>query len=145
MPVPVKFINSVRDTTVIIDHRQNQQRTFINLGFVPDSVVIDPDLRIISANNNVNKLPDGAGGPASVLVFPNPVLSDANLITSNFSTGNYAFRLLNNKGQLLWSKSLTNLSGTTFMTIPMSHLPAGIYWLSITNGKTFKQVKKLLK
>lgn len=145
MPVPVRFKNDQRDTMIVIDHRQNQQRSYIKLGFAPDSAFIDPDLKLISANNTVTRLPDAADGPSAVIVFPNPVLDNAGIITRNFSAGNYSFRLINSVGQILWSKSMNGMSGTNITSIPMGNLPRGIYWLSITDGKSLKLVKKLLK
>lgn len=145
MPVPIRFKNDNRDTIVVIDHKQNQQSSYIKLGFIPDSAFIDPNLKLISANNSVTRLNDAPDGPASFIVFPNPVADDVNVITRYFTTGDYSFRIINSAGQTLWSKSISGLSGTNFITIPTGNLPRGIYWLSITDGKSVKMVKRLLK
>jgi hypothetical protein len=144
IPVPVRFKNASRDTTIVINHIKNQQIAFQQIGFQPDSAFIDPKLKILSAKNTVSKTTPPAE-PNSVTVFPNPVQSQFTVYLKNFQLGTYSLMLYNTKGQLLWKNQMSNFSGSNLITVPSSNLPSGIYWLSIRGGKDIKIVKKILK
>ena len=111
MPVPVRFKNATRDTTLVIHHERNQQTAFQQLGFSPDSVFIDPKLKLVSANNTITKTEPAAADPNSVVVYPNPVQNQLTVYLKNFQTGNLSIVLYNTKGQLLWKEEIPNFSG----------------------------------
>jgi aminopeptidase N len=145
LPVPVRFKNATRDTIIVINHIKNQQIAFQQIGFQPDSAFIDPQLKILSAKNTVNKTTPPPAEPNSVTVFPNPVQSQFTIYLKNFQLGTLSLVLYNTKGQLLWQEQLNNFSGSSLLTVPSANLPSGIYWLSIRGGKDIKIVKKILK
>jgi aminopeptidase N len=145
MPVPVRFKNATRDTTIIIEHIRNQQTAFHQLGFTPDSAFIDPLLKLVSAKNTITKLDPPQSDPNSITVFPNPVQTQLTVYLKNFQAGNLKLILYNTKGQLLWKKQLNNFSGSDFIVFPTSTLPPGMYWLNIRNDDTLNLVKKILK
>jgi hypothetical protein len=145
MPVPVRFKNATRDTTIIIEHIRNQQTAFHRIGFIPDSVFIDPLLKIVSAKNTIIKSDPPLSDPNSVTLFPNPVQTQLTVYLKNFQSGNLSLVLYNTKGQLLWQKQMNNFSGSDFIIIPTANLPRGMYWLSIRDNKDLKLVKKVLK
>ena len=145
MPVPVRFKNATRDTTIIIEHIRNQQTAFHRIGFIPDSAFIDPLLKIVSAKNTITKSDPPPSDPNSVSIFPNPVQTQLTVYLKNFQTGNISMVLYNTKGQLLWQRQINNFSGSDFIVIPTDNLPRGMYWLSIRDNKDLKLVKKVLK
>lgn len=145
MPVPVRFKNATRDTTIIIEHIRNQQTAFHQIGFIPDSAFIDPLLKIVSAKNTITKSDPPPSDPNSVTIFPNPVQTQLTVYLKNFQSGNISMVLYNTKGQLLWQRQMNNFSGSDFIVIPTANLPRGMYWLSIRDNKDLKLVKKVLK
>ena len=145
MPVPVRFKNATRDTTIIIEHIRNQQTAFHRIGFIPDSAFIDPLLKIVSAKNTITKSDPPPSDPNSVSIFPNPVQTQLTVYLKNFQSGNISMMLYNTKGQLLWQRQMNNFSGSDFIVIPTDNLPRGMYWLSIRDNKDLKLVKKVLK
>ena len=82
MPVPIRFKNNSRDTTIIIQHQKNGQTGYVNIGFLADSAFIDPKLKMISANNSVVKSQD-ISNDDDIIIFPNPVKSSFNVLISN--------------------------------------------------------------
>ncbi len=72
MPVPIRFYGEGKDTTVVFDHAFSGEMFTTNPGFVIDSVIFDPDLWLVSANNSVtlgtNDLPAGK----NLILMPNP-------------------------------------------------------------------------
>lgn len=78
MPVAVKFKGADRDTTIVFEHILNDQSWIIYPGFKIDSVFIDPDQWLVSANNTyelINKSGD-------VDIYPNPSTTQMRLILS---------------------------------------------------------------
>ena len=145
MPVPVRFKNATRDTIIVINDERNQQITFHQLGFLPDSAFIDPFLKLISAKNSVTKINAPVSVPNTVTVFPNPVQSQLTAYFKNFQPGNLSIVLYNTKGQVLWKKQINNFSGSDFILISMAELPRGIYWLNIRGSNNINMVKKIYK
>ena len=144
MPVPIRFKNRIRDTTIIIEHQKNGQAEFVNIGFIPDSAFIDPKLKIISANNTVEKTQEASNND-NVIVFPNPVKNSFNVLISDMKEGALKLSLFNSTGQVVWSKTNENFKGAELFNIPSGNLIPGIYWLSIRKDKEKAVVKRILR
>jgi hypothetical protein len=71
MPVPILFRNSTRDTIIVIDHKISGQTEIRDIGFIPDTVIFDPEVKLISANNTAERI-DIKNPPNYVKIFPNP-------------------------------------------------------------------------
>lgn len=72
MPVPVRLWNATQDTTVVLDHTFSGQSFDILPGFLVDSVAIDPEIWLLSAQNVVTAVTELARGNSSMRLFPNP-------------------------------------------------------------------------
>jgi hypothetical protein len=99
----------------------------------------------VSANNTITKTDPPAADPNTVVVYPNPMQTQLTIYLKNFQTGNLSMVLYNTKGQLLWKDEIPNFNGSNLLTVPVSVLPGGVYWLSIRSGKDIRIIKKLLK
>jgi hypothetical protein len=77
-------------------------------------------------------------------VYPNPVVSQANLTIRLSQSANTSFSLLDNSGKLIrkWKQDLQ--AGSTAMTISMEGLAAGLYYLEL-KGSNSQQRIKLIK
>ena len=60
MPVALKFKNANQEKTIIVDNKSNGEIFISNIGFIPDTVLVDPEYWLISKNNSTEKI-----------VFPN--------------------------------------------------------------------------
>lgn len=144
MPVPIRFKNNSRDTTIIIDHKKNGQVDYINIGFVADSAFIDPKYKIISANNTVTRS-QPISNEDDIIIFPNPIKNKFNLLISNLKAGPLTISLLNSIGQIVWKNTESNFIGAALYTIPSDKLAAGVYYLRLNNGKDPAITKKIVK
>jgi aminopeptidase N len=144
MPVPIRFKNALRDTTIIIEHQKNGQTGIVNIGFIADSAFIDPKLKIISANNTIIKT-EAVANDDDIIIFPNPVKSSVNVLISNLQKGSLQLSLYNSVGQVVWQKRNENFRGSELYTIPTDQLLSGIYWLSIKKDKEKAIVRRILK
>jgi aminopeptidase N len=145
MPVALKFKNATQQKTIVVDNKINGE-VFINkLGFVADSVFIDPDYWLISKNNTATKVVDNSGIQNVVQVFPNPIQSQFYIYLKNFTATAVAINLFTATGQLVYTKNATLINGSEYLEIASQHLPAGAYNLQIKSSNVFNYVKKLLK
>ncbi len=145
MPVPLRFQKGIQEKTIVIDHRKNNQLDFNNIGFIPDTVFIDPDLRLISANNSAFKISESTSGPNTVTIFPNPVPGQFYINLRNFTENKVTVTLHNSLGQLIWSKSLSLVNGGDLVNVSSDKLSGGVYWLRIKGEGNLNVVKKILK
>jgi hypothetical protein len=144
MPVPIRFKNTFYDTTVVLNHTKNGQVDFFKIGFVPDSVFIDPKLKIVSANNTVTKA-EIFPGSGNVMVFPNPVRDEFSVLLKDMSEGILNLSLYNNVGQLVWRQRFGNFSGADLFVVPSANLPAGSYWLRVNKDDDPEIIRKIIK
>ncbi|MBX3475938.1 MAG: M1 family metallopeptidase, partial [Planctomycetes bacterium] len=72
LPVPLRFSGGGRDSLLVLDHQQHDQEFTFLLPFAVDSVLLDPDTWLISAGNEVLRMPSAAFGSDRLLAWPNP-------------------------------------------------------------------------
>jgi hypothetical protein len=142
-PVPILFRNATRDSLIVIDHIKNAQTEIRNLGFVPDTAIIDPYVKIVSYNNKVQKT-GTSSKQNDVTVYPNPVGDQFSVLLRNFSADKATITVHNATGQLIWKQELSLPAGSDLISIPSSSWSSGIYILSV-KSKDSKFVKRMLK
>ncbi len=59
LPVALQFKNATQEKTIIVDNKYNAQIFNEKIGFVPDTVIIDPEYWLITRNNTVQKIIQG--------------------------------------------------------------------------------------
>ncbi|MGC4100679.1 M1 family aminopeptidase [Ferruginibacter sp.] len=145
LPVALKFKNSTQEKTIVLDNKVNGEEFFSNIGFVADTVLIDPDYWLITKNNTTTKVFDVVNGNNIVQVFPNPVKDQFYIYLRNFAAQSSAnINLFNSVGQLIYTRKVALPAGSEYLEIPSKNLAAGEYNLQVIVGD-FKYVKKLLK
>ena len=75
MPIPIQFSNGIKDTIIVFNHTFSGQQFTVNIPFNVTSVVFDPDLWLLSANNNVVVGIVENNEELSFSVYPNPASS----------------------------------------------------------------------
>lgn len=144
MPVPVRFKNAFYDTTVVLNHVKNNQVDFFNIGFLPDSVFIDPKYKLVSANNTVTRV-EIFPGADNVVAYPNPAQKEFSVLLKNMTEGVLHLSLYNTHGQLVWRKRMGNFSGSDFFTVPLANLAPGNYWLKVNKDEDPEIIKRIIK
>ena len=143
MPVALQFKNATQQKTVVVDSKKNGDIFFKNIGFIADTVIIDPEYWIISRNNTSQKIADVAP-PNTIQVFPNPVQDQLYLYIRNYSLPNASVSIYNATGQLVYRKNLT-VNGSAFEEIPFQKFSRGMYIIKVQSGSDVKFIKKLVK
>lgn len=143
LPVPIKLKNATQQKTILLDNTKNGQEFLENIGFVPDSIFVDPEYWLISKDNTVKKVADNSAAN-SIAVFPNPIQSQFSIWLRNFSAATADIGLYNAAGQLVLAQKVNLVNGSEYVEIQSSRFPKGMYTLRILAG-TFKYTKKLIK
>jgi hypothetical protein len=144
LPVALKFKNATQEKTVVIDNRSNNEIFIRNIGFVADTVLVDPEFWLTSRFNTSVKIPDQAA--YGIKVFPNPVIDQIYISFSQLTSSSSATIVLyNSSGQRVYSSNVTLLNGSQYIAIPAQHLASGVYTIRINAGSELKYTKKLWK
>jgi aminopeptidase N len=127
MPVPLKFKDATHDTIIVFDNTFSGQQYSVNPGFRPDSILFDPDMWIVSANDTVMMSVEEYPPNHLFSIFPNPVTNDVNI---HFSS--YAFQganLYDISGRLVRSVNTVVKQGD--IKLKMSDITKGIYFIKV--------------
>ena len=143
MSVPILFKNKYFDTTIVIKHMMNDQVNFTQLGFIADTAIIDPEYKIISAENRVTKRDIITNSDVSV--FPNPIGNQFSILLKNMTEGVLYIRIYDTKGNVLYQKRIGNFKGNDLIPIPSEKLPNGMYWIAIKKDDDPILVRKVVK
>lgn len=131
MPVPVKFSSATRDTLIVFDHQFNNQEYIIDLDFLPDSILVDPDIWLVSGGNTYTLGMDDLVKNKNFRISPNPfsdVIRIESLINDYLS-----IELLDLSGKQLWSGLFRAMPGE-LITIPAGDVKSGYYVIKITGA-----------
>ena len=74
----MQFKNATQQKTIVVNNTFNGQIFFNNIGFIADTVIIDPDYWLITKNNISQKINDNITSENFVQVFPNPFVNNFN-------------------------------------------------------------------
>ena len=145
LPVALQFKNATQQKTVVVDNKTNGEIFIKEIGFVPDTVLVDPAYWLITRNNTTAKVAGNVNGKNVIQVFPNPIQSQFYIYMNNFTTSATVINLYNDIGQRVYSKEIILQNGSAFIEVPSKQLAAGVYMLSVKAGSDVNFVKRLLK
>ncbi len=145
LPVALKFKNTTQEKIVVVDNKTNGEIFIKNIGFIADTVEVDPSYWLITKNNVSVKVPDVVSGQNVVQVFPNPIPNQFYISFRNMAAPTASVSLYNAGGQRVYTRNVTMVSGAEFIEVPSQQLPAGEYTLRINAGNAFKYTRKLLR
>lgn len=149
LPVPLKFKNAVQEKTIVVDNKTNGEIFYSNIGFIADTVFVDPEYWLITKNNNTIKDPnviDPADPDNTIRVYPNPVENGFKISISNFTGTKATLTIHNAAGQLMYSNTVAAVTGNAlFVEVPAGNFARGQYTLRINADNGIKYTKKLIK
>jgi aminopeptidase N len=140
MPVPLQFKNATRDTILVVNHTLNGQVFEVDPGFVPDTMIIDPQLWILSKIKTTQKLPDETA--TTVSLGPNPARNGFTIQLPTVQPQKMVVGIYNSIGQMVRSMSIPE--NTTTVPVSTRHMAAGIYWIRITGSAGFDEKKQVI-
>jgi aminopeptidase N len=144
LPVALQFKNATQQKMIVVNNTYNGEVFFNNIGFVADTVIIDPDYWLITNNNISQKVSDNITAENIVQVFPNPFLNNFSLYLHNFNSQNAYLKIYDAKGSLILEQSIV-VNASLYTTINTQSFPKGIYIIKLQTDNGFKFTKKILK
>jgi hypothetical protein len=136
MPVQIRFLAQNGDSfDVVLNHEFNNQVFEMEVPFLVNQVLFDPEKNIISKDNSTFLSQEAFDLNHLLGIYPNPTSGELEVILPNHQTL-VQVQLINTLGQKVWSSTNTNLD--------VSHLSSGLYLVNIqTTTGTFQ--KKMIK
>ena len=145
MPVALVFKNATQQKTIVVDNKTNGETFIKNIGFIADTVLIDPNYWLITKNNTTLKVASTSSIQNDIRIYPNPVHDQFTVFIRNFSAATASISLYNSVGQRISITNINLVNGTQYLQLPAQNLAAGSYQVVIRGSDGFKYVKKLLK
>ncbi|MBN1198435.1 MAG: T9SS type A sorting domain-containing protein, partial [Bacteroidales bacterium] len=139
LPLPIRVKNSEADTSLRLENSFSGEVFNIIIPFQADSVLFDPDLWLITANNSVIGAIHENKGRHEITVMPNPVHG---ILTVQFSKP-FKFmkiEMLDETGKVILEKEA---SGMRSVSLKLEGISRGNYVLRFLSGKS-ATVKKIV-
>ncbi|HSQ44428.1 MAG TPA: M1 family aminopeptidase [Ginsengibacter sp.] len=144
LPVALQFKNTTQQKTIVVNNTYNGEIFFNNIGFIADTVIIDPDYWLITKDNSAEKITDNINSENIVQIFPNPFTNNLSIYLHNFNNTKVYFKIYDVNGRLMYNQN-SSINGSLFKEINTQLFPKGVYLFSIQTASGFKYVKKILK
>lgn len=144
LPVALQFKNATQEKTVIVDNKINGEIFIKDIGFIADTVFVDPEYWLISRNNTTAKVPVPNNGQGGVDINPNPITSPMNIYLHDFNDASVAVHIYNSTGQLMYKKQVALFNGIALLNISNGHWAKGTYTIKVfsTGNNITTQVLK---
>ncbi|HKK87818.1 MAG TPA: M1 family aminopeptidase [Saprospiraceae bacterium] len=141
MRLPILVEGTEKDSLLVLDHNTNGQRFNVYLDFNPVKLVFDPDLWILSRDNQIREglVSNDELKNRDFKVFPNPV---DHVLTVEFEEAfsNHQVQVVDDLGRTIQEFRTTE----SLLRINTDSWKNGIYFLQISNG-SHSIMKKLVK
>jgi aminopeptidase N len=135
MPVPLRFKNANIDTTVILYSNSDNRDFDFTLPFAADSLLFDPDIWLLSKNNQVIRF---FSQGFHFRIYPNPVNEQLHLSVESDESRKTEIRITNLAAQIVWKQTEQLHSGISNLSVDTKTLQEGEYYLSFDiSGKVF--------
>jgi len=145
MPLALKFKKGAQEKTVVVNNTKANETFWEEVGFIADTVIIDPDYWILSRNNISTKEPALTGSINEIKVYPVPTATTyVTLSIKNPVEKTMTLRIFNAAGQLVSQQQIDTPGRDEEIQINVSKLSAGVYLLRIDAGN-FKTTRRILK
>ncbi len=144
MPVQLVFRNGQQTKKFVVDHKHTGQEFWINVGFVADTLMIDPDTWILAQGKNTVKETQKNTIADEILVYPNPAPGSSKVILRNPTGNSFSLQLFNALGQRVYSNTVQTPGRDETFILPFEKLARGAYWLRLRNDKGLQLVKKMI-
>ncbi len=143
MPVELSFRSGTQETRITVDHTFSGQEFWVNVGFVADTVVIDPDYWLLARTRTTAKIP-GNTTANDLKIYPNPAPYQFHVSLKNPSDKKLSIQLYNSIGQLVFKKEMETPGRDELIDIPSNRFAKGTYILKIRSEKSINVTRKII-
>jgi aminopeptidase N len=144
LPLALKFSNASQSKTIVLDNKINGEVFIKKLGFIPTTVVVDPEYWLITKNNTTQKVSDDLNPENFVKIYPNPIGDQFSVYLRNFSSAETTLSIYTMQGKLIQKELPVLVEKSGVAVINSQQWAKGTYILKISSGGV-KQSFKLIK
>jgi hypothetical protein len=144
LPLALKFSNASQSKTLVLDNKINGEVFIKQLGFIPTTVVVDPEYWLITKNNTTQKVSDDLNPENFVKIYPNPIGDQFSVYLRNFSSAETTLSIYTIQGKLIQKELPVLVEKSGVAVINSQQWAKGTYILKISSGGV-KQSFKLIK
>lgn len=137
----LKFVSGSREKIITVDSKYNGQFFLADIGFVPDTVLIDPGAWLLSKNNNSSKINLPNSGVGAATVFPNPLQASSNIYLHDFREDVAELQIFSANGQLVLRQKLLLQNGSALINLNSMHWSKGVYTAKISTASQNLQLR----
>ncbi len=130
MPVPFEVKGQGHDTVLVFNHTFSGQTFYANLNFKVDTILFDPDLKILSAGNKIMQEYEYLRSQMNLVIYPNPATTVLNIEVNDLT--NYPNKI--ELYDLLGQKVLEAYPNRNKFSIDVIDFAQGSYFLKIISG-----------
>jgi aminopeptidase N len=130
MPVPIEVKGQGHDTILVFNHTYNGEIIYTNLNFKADTILFDPDIKILSASNKVINEFDYIRSQMNLVIYPNPATTYLNIEINDLSNYPNKIELYDMLGQ----KILEAYPNRNKISVDLIDFAQGTYFLKIISG-----------
>lgn len=128
LPLPIHFSGQGQDTIIRFDNSSNGQAFSLNLPFSADTISLDPDTWLITANNTILTSLQHNIANTYFSIIPNPATNTIN-IALNKLNDRLKVEIVDVQGKLVFAENYDNTNGES---IDVRTLAAGMYFVHLT-------------
>lgn len=144
MPLALKFKKGSEEKTVVVNNTKNDEIFWENVGFKADTVIIDPDYRVLSRNNISIKENPVSSITNEIKIYPVPASTDIIIEIRNPAGKMTNLKLFTATGQLLLSRQMVTPGRDEEFHLNITAVPAGVYLIRVTSGD-FAMIRQIIK
>ena len=165
LPVQLTFKNATQQKTIVLNNVVNGENFISSIGFIADTVLVDPNVWLVTKNNTTVKDPPVNNGACSVLslpdnvpeatglsnsgvgvveIYPNPLINPFTINLHDFKALAANINIYNTVGQIIFNQNVPLKRGAANVKIPTAKWADGVYVIEVKAGATTvrKQVVK---
>jgi aminopeptidase N len=151
LPVQLTFKNATQEKTVVLDNISNGENFVRSLGFVADTVLVDPQLWLVTKNNTTLKNAPVNNGTCSLLnlptdttrpvrlnsgkgiveIYPNPTTNPATINIHDFKAESASIAIYNNVGQIMLTQNVPLKNGAALVKLQTTNWANGQYIIKV--------------
>lgn len=146
MPVPIRVANNTQDSILILDHTFSGELFNIALPFTPNTIEFDPELWLISANNNITNRKDAPISDSlgrNIIIAPNPVQDILTITIVEPSTQIERVEVYNISGALV--RQITHKPTENVININTNSWQSGVYIIILYDKQQQRAIRRVVK
>ena len=137
----LKFVSGSREKIITVDSKFNGQIFLSEIGFIPDTLIIDPGAWLLSNNNTATKIILPNSGKGAATIFPNPLQATSKLYLHDFKEDAASLQIFAANGQLILQQKLNLANGTGLINLNSGSWSKGVYTARIQTASESIQLR----